>query len=214
MYKIKLLRCVCCFRLLQYVMLYVHDLPLNHRSWSLNLFSVFALCIHMHPCIFLLEHPGASCICTWAFDLRQGCQRQIDEFSCFVLKDILSDSKSMLILGPPGVWVLTEETFLWHLLANFSACCAHAAIVFRILFAWCKLQMFMLLASVLNFAMPSEADTVGYPTTFQMFLHPECILHPFVLFRHCRVLVCSTKHIDKFPRELPSNCICATWDAA
>lgn len=51
--------------------------------------------------------------------------------------------------------------FWWHLLASLHACWAHAAIVFQILFASCRLQMFMLLVSVLDFAMLSETDIVG-----------------------------------------------------
>ena len=163
---------------------------------------VFGFCM-LFLCIFLLEHPGLSCNCTWVGRVVRDKSTSLR----VLFEDILSDSKSMLILGPPGVWVLR---FFLHLLASLHACWAHAAIVFQILFARCRLQMFMLLASVLEFAMLSEFETDIVGAGVPPDVSPSWL--QFALFRHCRVLVC-TKHNDKAPRNSFYLRLRA-WDAA
>lgn len=143
---------------------------------------VFGFCI-LFPCIFLLEHPGLSCNCTWvgrvvrdkSTSLRVLFRRTSFQTQNRCWSSVLLEFESYV--------------FFWAFAGKF-------AIVFQILFAWCRLQMFMLLASVLDFAMLSETNIVGAgvpPDVSPSWLQ-------FALFRHCRVLVC-TKLNDKVPRN-------------
>ena len=152
---------------------------------------VFGFCM-LFLCIFLLEHPGLSCNCTWvgrvvrdkSTSLRVLFRRTSFQTQNRCWSSVLLEFESYV--------------FFLHLLASLHACWAHAAIVFQILFARCRLQMFMLLASVLEFAMLSEFETDIVGAGVPPDVSPSWL--QFALFRHCRVLVC-TKHNDKAPRN-------------